>query len=59
MCSPFSSTVGFSNLSLAAFSSGDISLMRFLGTSNGTKVDFGAGFRETTGAAISYEITDS
>jgi hypothetical protein len=33
--------------------------MRFLGTSNGTKDDFGADFRETTGAAISYEIADS
>lgn len=33
--------------------------MRFLGTSNGTKDDFGADFCETTEAAISYEIADS
>jgi len=56
---PSSSTVGFSNLSFAAFSYGDISLKRFLGTANGTKFDFGA-LLETaayTGAAIcSYGI---
>ena len=40
MCSPFSSTVGFSLLSFAAFSSGLSSYIRFLGTSNGMKLDF-------------------
>jgi hypothetical protein len=33
--------------------------MRFLGTSNGTKDDFGADFRETTGTEISYGIAAS
>jgi len=57
MCSPFSSTVGFSNLSLAAFSSGVISLTRFFGTSNGTKLDFGAFLPEiyTGEVSCSYE----
>jgi len=39
-------------LSLAAFSSGVSSLKRFLGTSNGTKDDFGADLVEISGAAI-------
>jgi len=38
MCSPFSSTVGFSRFSFSAFSAGDNSLNKCAGTSNALNV---------------------